>query len=420
MANKQQKELSPVHSIELVDAAMQKATSTGLFMQTASSEGYTGRSVNVDGVELLNFGSCSYLGLEKRIELRIEAERALRNFGTQFSYSRGYLQSDLYVELEQNLAAITGGKALVVPTTTLGHISTLPVLVGPKDFVFIDQFAHASLQLASSLLHGVAVQQLRHERIAQLRELVDKLSPAHDRVWYVCDGLYSMRGNLASVEPLLEALSALPKLHLYIDDAHSTSWLGVNGRGHALGVFAGHQRVVVALSLNKAFAAAGGAIVFPNEQSYWKVRRCGGPMLFSGPVQPPMLGAAVASSRLHLSPEFVSIQAAELEGIRTAREMAATLGVPFACNDQTPIFFVPCGSESAAFELVRALRTNGFYTCASVFPAVPRKRAGLRFTISSHNRPEDISSLISALAGEMRRLGIQLGSPHTYPLKNAS
>jgi 7-keto-8-aminopelargonate synthetase-like enzyme len=420
MASKQQKDLSPVHSVELVDAAMQEATSSGLFMQTASSEGYTGRHVTVDGADLLNFGSCSYLGLEKRIELRLEAERALRNFGTQFSFSRGYLQSDLYVELEQNLATMTGGKALVVPTTTLGHISTLPVLVGPRDFVFIDQFAHASLQLAVGLLHGIPVQQLRHERIAQLRDLAGKLSHSHERIWYVCDGLYSMRGNLASIEPLLDALSALPNLYLYIDDAHSTSWLGAHGRGHALGRLSGHERVVVALSLNKAFAAAGAAIVFPDMQSYAKVRRCGGPMLFSGPVQPPMLGAAVASSRLHLSPEFASIQAAELASIRAAREKAAMLGVPFACNHPTPIFFVPCGSESAAFDLVRALRTNGFYTCASVFPAVPRKRAGVRFTISSHNTAEDIASLISTLAGEMVRLGIPLTASQTHPLKNAS
>jgi hypothetical protein len=35
---------------------------------------------------------------------------------------------------------------------------------------------------------------------------------------------------------------------------------------------------------------------------------CGGSMLFSGPMQPPMLGAALASAKLHLTPEIVALQ----------------------------------------------------------------------------------------------------------------
>jgi hypothetical protein len=31
-------------------------------------------------------------------------------------------------------------------------------------------------------------------------------------------------------------------------------------------------------------------------------------MIFSGPIQPPMLGAAIASARIHLSPEIVQLQ----------------------------------------------------------------------------------------------------------------
>ena len=64
------------------------------------------------------------------------------------------------------------------------------------------------------------------------------------------------------------------------------------------------DRVVVALSLNKAFSAAGGALVVSNPDLKRRLRACGGTMSFSGPIQAPMLGAAVASAKFHLSPEL--------------------------------------------------------------------------------------------------------------------
>jgi 7-keto-8-aminopelargonate synthetase-like enzyme len=401
------REYAPAPVVDLVDQAMIEALASGLFMQTATVASEQRGIFRVDGKDLRNFGSCSYLGLEVRPELVRGAELALQEFGTQFSFSRGYLQSALYIELEENLDRICQGHVLVTSSTTLGHISALPVLVQPSDSVIVDQFAHSSLQIATGLLHGNKQRRLRHGRMDQLQSLVERESRSHDRVWYVCDGLYSMHGDWAPLESLAILLDRNPKLWLYIDDAHSTSWTGRQGRGYALDKFAGHDRVIVALSLNKAFSAAGGALVFPDREQYWKVRRCGGPMLFSGPIQPPMLGAALASSRLHLTDEFSLLQAAELERIRRVLVLAEFYGLTLGAADETPIFFVPCGDEQAAFDLVHALRNRGFYCCASVFPAVPRKHAGIRFTISLHNSFEDIEDFMRLLAAETGRLGIR-------------
>ncbi len=223
------KEFSPAKLVDLVDQAMIEALASGLFMQTASVAAERSGSLCVDGQELLNFGSCSYLGLERRPELILGAEQALREFGTQFSFSRGYLQSSLYLELEENLNRICQGHVLVTGSTTLGHISSLPVLVRANDSVIIDQFAHASLQIAAGLLHGARQCYLRHGRLDQLSNLVERESRSYDRIWYICDGLYSMQGDFAPLDYLSELLGRNPKLFLYIDDAHSTSWDRIAG-----------------------------------------------------------------------------------------------------------------------------------------------------------------------------------------------
>jgi len=160
--------------------------------------------------------------------------------------------------------------------------------------------------------------------------------------------------------------------------------------------------------LNKAFSAGGGALVFATDEDRMKVRRGGGPMLFSGPLQPPLLGAALASAELHLSTEFSSLQRGLMDRIERAHALASQLGLKFASEDHTPIFFIRIGAENHAIALAKAMQDQGLYVCVSVFPAVARNQAGVRFTISSHNTPADIERLMGALAREMTRLGVSM------------
>jgi 7-keto-8-aminopelargonate synthetase-like enzyme len=175
----------------------------------------------------------------------------------------------------------------------------------------------------------------------------------------------------------------------------------------ALEHFRDRSRVVVALSLNKAFSAAGGVVVLPTPELQSLVRRCGGPMIFSGPIQPPMLGAAVASAELHLKPEFAELQSGLRDRVRLTRALASDLGVGFAVDSDSPIFFVHVGLLEKMLRLVQALRRRGIYVCPSGFPAVPKDKAGARFTISLHNTEADIREMLKTLAEELDALGIE-------------
>jgi 7-keto-8-aminopelargonate synthetase-like enzyme len=393
-------------SVSETDRSIAAAVDAGVAMQTVDDVEYAGQYLEIHGVRLLNFGGCSYLGLAQHAELKAGAIDAVERFGTQFSFSRVYLESPLYPLVEGALGEMTGGHVLVTPTTTLGHIAALPVLIQPGDAVLIDRFAHASLHTAAALLRSSDVQIARHSRVDLLDEAIGQLVATHPHVWYLCDGLYSMRGDFAPIAALERLRTKYPQLRLYIDDAHSTSWYGLHGRGYALDSIRDRTNVVVALSLNKAFSAGGGALVFPTDEDKMNVRRCGGPLLFSGPVQPALLGAALASARLHLAPSFATLQAQLFERIDRAHSLARTLGLRFASQDRSPIFFLHCGPESASFALAKAMHDQGFYVCVSVFPAVPHNQSGLRFTVSLHNTLADIDRLVPAMAKEVRRLGI--------------
>ncbi len=391
--------ISSTRSNDLVCRSMAAAEAKGTMMRRAGH--YCGRFLELDGRMLRNFGTCSYLGLDQHPELRQAAIAAVEEYGTQFSISRAYLECALYQGLENNLEKMTGQPTLVAPSTTLAHMAALPVLVRDNDAVVIDQFAHASLHAATELLRDVPVHLVRHSRLDQIDELLQKLSICYERIWLVVDGLYSMFGDFAPFEGLGALLDRWPQLHLYVDDAHATGWLGTHGRGGALMQLGQHnlhqhKRVVVALSLNKSFAAAGGALALPDAELKVRIRRCGGPMLFSGPIQPPMLGAAVASSKLHLRAEHSATQAQLMQRIDYALAAAAQAGLPLATHHRTPVFFIPCDSVDEATDEVQWLINEGFYVCPSAFPAVPVNRPGVRFTITLHNELEDIDALIEA------------------------
>jgi 7-keto-8-aminopelargonate synthetase-like enzyme len=364
-----------------------------------TGKGPNGRYVTVDGERLLNFGSCSYMGLEAMPELTEGAHWAIEEYGTQFHFSRAYLQCSLYGELETLLERIAGRPVLVAASTSLAHMAALPVLIKDTDYILIDQFAHASLHTAVQLVPNVPLEILRHNRMDVLDEALTRLREHKGDVWYICDGLYSMLGDFAHFEELRELLRRHEKLRLYIDDAHSTSWTGTHGRGAALVHFANDERVVVALSLNKAFSAAGGALALPNRDALARVRRCGGTMLFSGPIQPPMLGAAVGSARLHLSERFPALQAELDERLALCiRELHRT-ALDLARLDRAPIFHARCDSPRVAFAVAEEMKSRGYYCCVCVFPAVPMNSPGIRFTITRHNEIADIPRFVSALEG---------------------
>ena len=383
-------------NLRTIERYIGETVAEGLLWNSSSTG--IGRRSMVDDRDCLNFGSCSYMGLHLHQDLIAGTVEAVQRFGTQFSCSRTYISNTLYEELEALLGAMTGRHALVGASTTLCHLAALPVLVDDDDAVIIDQFAHASLLMATELLGSTPVVRVRHSQIDRLESLVIDLSRRHKRVWYTFDGLYSMRGDFAPFDGLCDLLARYPALHFYVDDAHSTSCFGESGRGAALARLPADERVVVALSLNKSFAAAGGALIVTSAQLKTKLRTCGGTMNFSGPIQTPMLGAAVASARLHVRPAFPGLQAELMERILFTRKMADKLGVRLIADDLTPIFMLPFDTLPEMKASARAFWGEGFYVCPVGFPAVPIGSPGIRFTVARTNQFEDIRAFLGAAA----------------------
>lgn len=403
--------------LDALDDLVTQAVGRGLAHSAAQDEQLDGRVITVDGRRLVNFGSCSYLGLETHPELVAAVVDSVRRYGSQFSSSRTYLSAPGYAPAEAALTEMFGRPALISPSTSIGHIAALPVLIGSDDAVILDAQVHFSVQVAARLVQadGVKMELLPHSDLGRLERRVEELARTHRRVWYMADGIYSMYADPAPVAELSDLAERHPNLWLYIDDAHAISWTGRFGRGYALERLsaAAAQRTIVTGSLNKSFAAAGGVLTFPDPELRRRVFSLGGPLIFSGPVQPPMLGAILASARLHLT-DAVAPRRARLDHlIALFNRLAAERELPVVSPSATPIRCVGVGGPDLAYRVAELLRDAGFFVDVATFPAVPARRSGIRISLTAHHTDQDVTDLVETFAAALPKTLAEGGSSMT-------
>lgn len=383
--------------VDTLECIAKNARAHGVIHLFTDNDGIKDNRIRFNGKDVVNFGSCSYLGLEFDERLKTAAIEAVQKFGTQYSSSRSYVSVGLYAELEQLLSQIFEANCLVTPTTTLGHIATIPVVVGNEDAVIIDHQVHSSVQTAVSLLkpQGVHIEMLRHNRMDELEEKIIRLRTKHKNVWYMADGIYSMYGDTCPTADIERLLDKYTQFRAYIDDAHGMSWYGKNGKGYVMSQVNLHERMIVAVSLNKSFAAGGGLMIFPTKDLEEKVRHFGGPMIFSGPLQPPNLGAAIASAKIHLSPEIERYQQELWDNIKYTKSLIDELGLPCVSLGVSPVFFIGVSLPEIAYTTIERLIDKGHYVNLGIFPAVPMKNTGMRFTITRLHTKAQIKALLT-------------------------
>lgn len=388
-------------SVKMIEQVVQEGLNYDIgHLHITYENNQIGPQIILNSQPILNFTSCGYLGLENHPALTQGVIDVVKIYGTQYASSRAFASIDLYAVLEQKLSELFDAQAIVTASTTLGHQSCLPAVVEDNDLLLMDHQAHASLQQTAMILkaNGVKINIFKHNDIADLERKIKSNKCKFNKIWCVIDGVYSMYGDFAPLDEIYALLDKEPQLCLYVDDAHGMSWTGQNGVGYVLSQMKQHDRMIMATSLNKAFACSGGVLLFKNQNWAKKVKNCGSTLIFSGPIQPPMLGAAIQSAKIHLSGEIHRYQAVLRENIAFCNQLISQWQLPVVAKNNAPIFFIACGLPKTTFQLCRSMLEAGYYLNPGVYPAVPFKRGGVRFTITAKHTKAQIKQMIECLA----------------------
>lgn len=388
------------NSLDTIDELFTDAKNRGIMHQVSDITEISGRKVPVFDRELLNFGTCGYLGLELDQRVKDGAIEFTQKYGTQHNISRAYLASGIHLQLEDYLSQMFDNRpVLTYSSVAAAHISVIPTLITREDAIILDQQVHMSVQTAAQLLRqkGIPIEMIRHSNMEMLEQQVIELSKKSKKVWYMLDGVYSMYGDVPPIKDMLYLLDKYEALHLYIDDSHGMSWHGKNGTGYINSIVPIHDKIILMTTMSKGFGVTGGIAIFPNKEIHRKVSIFGGPLVYSLPLTPPVIGAATASAKIHLSDDIYRMQQELRENIDYCSHLISKTDLVIMSEPLAPIFFVGMGQPKVGFNMVKRLQNDGFFVNLAIFPAVSVRSTGVRFTISRQVQKNEIKEFVGAL-----------------------
>ena len=160
------------NSITLIEEFVTTATKRGVAHLQTEDEVFNGREITINKRKLLNFGLCSYFGLEIDLRLKEAAKDAIDRYGIHHSCSRAYATSPLYKKLEELVSEIFDAPVVLSTSLSLGHHAVMPVVVGEKDAIILDQQVHTSVQDAALKMQGIGtkVTIVRHNDLEDLKK----------------------------------------------------------------------------------------------------------------------------------------------------------------------------------------------------------------------------------------------------------
>ena len=362
----------------------------------------------VDGTTLIEFVSCSYLGLDTHPKILNAIKKNIDSYGVTFASARTRIRADSYEILDALLKKIFCDAApTLFPSVHMVHLGFFPLLgsgeipsfrAGRNGFNFIlDKSSHSSIQINRALLNqfgSVTVLNFNeHEQLKTLAELSyqSKKSPV-----FIADSIGSM-GGITPIHYLLH-LADKYNGYVYLDDAHGTSIFGTNGCGCVLDQLQGrfHPRMGIAASLSKAFGTAGGGVlVLPTEDDSNMVKRFSPTYIFGGPIALPIIHASIASAEIHLSEELAQLQDKLQKNIKHF-DLLIT-GNMINKGSKFPIRGLFIGDEIKAIQVAKNLKDRGFAVTTAMYPTVAKKSAILRIALSAMHTTSQIKKLCNEI-----------------------
>ncbi|MFM7413050.1 MAG: aminotransferase class I/II-fold pyridoxal phosphate-dependent enzyme [Planctomycetota bacterium] len=364
-----------------------------LLLDSASDD----RRVTIDGHHVWNFGSDSFLGLDRHPRVHAAIRDALPEWGAHNGASRAFSSPVLVDEAEAKLAAWLGvADTFIFPSVTLANVGLLPAITQAGDLLVVDRESHNSVHQGARLAAaaGARVVELAEPEPQALEKVVAQSRGGGGLVLAI-DGVYSMSGRTPPLAALDETVRRLGGI-MYVDDAHGTGVVGPRGRGAAAEALGTLDNVLMVGSLSKAFSCLGGFVTCtPELKTILKIRSS--TFIFGGPVPPPYLAAISAVCDIIMSPEYDTL----LEGLRGRigrfTEGLDALGIEHN-GGGSAIVSLKVGDMEKTFAAGRALFDRGYYVQSATYPAVPIQGGLLRVQINANHPPESIDGLLGAVA----------------------
>jgi len=352
--------------------------------------------------QFLRMNSNSYLGMGMRGDVITAEEATVARFGAGPGAVRFISGTyETHVQLEQRLAEFHGRDAGMIFSAAYATIlGTIAPLVTKETVLISDELNHNCIINAMRLSRPATKAIYPHLDYDALEQAIEAAKGTAKRAVVVTDGIFSMRGDHAEVDRIMEIATRHDDAFednciVVVDDSHGVGAFGTTGRGTEEYCSSPQVDILVG-TLGKAFGVNGGYVVGSN--ALVDFLRESAPMyIYSNPITPAEAAAAHAAVEILDSPVGLGLLANLRALTQSFQKGLVALGLETIAGDH-PIVPLMLRDTERTHATVKHLYDNDVLATGLAFPVVPRGDEEIRFQINADHTAADIATVLAILA----------------------
>lgn len=345
-----------------------------------------------DGI--LDFTSNDYLGLAANPNLAQEFIKHVPELSFTSSASR-LLSSrqNIYNELESILENEYGRPALTFNSGYHANTGIIPALTSSGRWLILaDRLVHASI-IDGIVLSRTEFRRFPHNDMDALRRLLERHHGSYDNIMIATESVFSMDGDEAPLEAILELKKDFPDIFLYLDEAHAFGVKGRHGLGLAQNSMEPDSWDIIVGTFGKATASMGAFAISSSDIKNLLINRARS-FIFSTALPPIQIAwtTFVVKRIFEMDKERISLQ-------QLSKHLSGTIQKyqPHHISTVSHIQPLLIGDPRKAISISGALMERGIKAFPIRKPTVPAGTERIRFSLSSAMTSEDIERLDRAL-----------------------
>lgn len=352
--------------------------------------------------EYIRLNSNSYLSLSTHPALVQAADKATREFGVgpgavrfidgTFSY---------HAALEKRIAEFVGTPCAKIFNSAYTANCGLALSISSSKTHWIgDQLNHNSIIRAMRISNIPSANKgiFKHNDMEDLKRCLDEVPPDIERVVVIFDGIFSMRGDFAPIDAILNVCKPYDDkfkdgVITVVDDSHGIGAYGATGRGTS--EHTGVRPDVIVGTFGKAFGVNGGFIA-ASDTIIEAVRQKADTYIYTNPLSVADCAAALAAidicdsdQGLDLLDHLGTITTVFRDGLRN---MALE-----SIDGPHPVVPLMVRDTARTHDLVNFLYENGVLVVGLTFPVVPKGDETIRFQINACHTHADIDYVLGLI-----------------------
>lgn len=367
-----------------------KLKNEGNFRNIKNIEKKDGKYIFVDGKKLLNLSSNDYLGFGNNEELRCEFFKKYElNYFFSSSSSRLLTGNEkVYFELEELVAKLFNkDKCLLFNSGYAANIGILSSLLNKNDLVISDKLNHASI-IDGIKLSEAKFLRYNHLNYEQLENYLIKERNNYEKVIIVSESLFSMDGDFADVNKLVELKQKYNSL-LIIDESHSFGIYGKNGAGFCEEKEQMENVDIIISGLGKACGSFGGFCVGNKILIDYIINKARS-FIFSTALPP----INIAWTKFIIEKIFPKSKEKRKKLLLISKKFNDDIkNIGFQNNSESFIIPIILNSEEQLKNIGKQFLKDGYYVLPIRYPTVSKNSPRFRISLTSNIDYEDLKNI---------------------------